>query len=507
MKKIKKVIILLIIMCSFFCLIRVRAEEHMTLKVLVIEINPILETVQNRSFYPNNDGHPYVSEYFGQDRLKAINEMKKDIEEMSHGYVSVEFVKMEYLNEFPTYLQPVTLVDGSSANRLDEETYISMGRSSRNRDVGSWIDLIYYPDHQPEAYSFDYGYIMNKFDLVNRRNAGEFDQVWLNTIDPVSTYETIMVGSNPYWINGTPITADCDNFMIANVSISRRDANLHAYGHSSEFVMNMVYNREVLVYGKYYHDSDPNDYQSLNVWNRFSMINSESEGQNAGVGNVHFPFNGEADYDYTNSNSVYTTWRDWLNYPNLTGNKELSNSDAWLYFPENMTLGDDQDHDPDRLYMRFWYYLMPHVEGRTVDGYYNNWWKYIMTLDYVTEVKQNDDYQLKVNVGENVRPRITLVYNSGYTEEYREIIEDKNVRIIGDSVKFENGILKAEKIGNSFVTLCFDGTCVEYNVISTNPSSSTMSTFLIVLIIIFTIGTIAIFVISYIKRKKKNTNY
>ena len=63
---------------------------------MVIEINPILRTVQNSSLYHNNDGHPYVSEYFGQDRNKAVEEVKSDLEEMSHNYLNIEIVKWKW---------------------------------------------------------------------------------------------------------------------------------------------------------------------------------------------------------------------------------------------------------------------------------------------------------------------------------------------------------------------------------------------------------------------------
>ena len=34
----------------------------------------------NKELYKNNSGHPFVSEYFGQDRELPLKEMKKDLE-------------------------------------------------------------------------------------------------------------------------------------------------------------------------------------------------------------------------------------------------------------------------------------------------------------------------------------------------------------------------------------------------------------------------------------------
>ena len=51
----------------------------------------------------------------------------------------------------------------------------------------------------------------------------------------------MMVGSDAFWINGTPLQKKCKNFMITAFSISRRDANLHALGHGFENIMNFAF--------------------------------------------------------------------------------------------------------------------------------------------------------------------------------------------------------------------------------------------------------------------------
>lgn len=497
---------LLVFSIAFLGITHVNAEEQVTLRVLVIEINPILKTIENTDLYGNN-GHPYVSEYFNQDRNIDLNEMKEDIEQMSHGYVKIEFVKFEYLDEFPTYTSYISLMDGTAANRYDEETYITMARSSRYRDVGDWYSFMYDTRNKPVDYTFDYGYIINKFDLVNRKNNDEFDQVWLNTIDPAATFETMMVGRNAYWINGNPINYDCDNFMIANLSISRRDANLHAYGHSSEFILNNVFNRDNWAYGKTYYDDTIDNYNQLNLWQKFSMPDIESTGENAGVGNVHYPYNGRNDYDYTNSNYTYTYWRNWLNYPDLSGEKVLDNYNAWMDFEVNKALDDTEEKDPDRLYMRFWYYLMPHIEGRTADGFYNNWWKYIISMDYVTEIEQNEkDNTINVNIGSEVKLDCNLKYVSGKTVNLSEISLDNNIHISGDTLEFENGKLVAKKIGNSILTICYDGVCVDYNVVTKKASLFNITTIIVIIIVLAVIGGIIFFIRKKPKKDKKKDN-
>ncbi len=496
----KVLIIVFTILISFSSVLFVNAQENYTLRVLVIEINPILKTVQNNSYYHNNDGHPFVSEYFGHDKEKALYEVKEDLEEISHGYLSIEFVKREYLDEFPTYTSTVTLNNGQVSNRYDEETFISLAKSSKNRDVGNWGNFIYYPYNKPADYTFDYEYIINKFDLVNRKNNDEFDQVWMLVVDPGATYETMMVGRNAFWINGTPLIQDCDNFMISTISISRRDANLHAYAHSSEFIMNYVFKDEFLDYTVRYNDINDTEFNKLDLWSRFSMTSYQSSGGNSGVGNVHFPFNGAADYDYTNKNSVNTNWKDWLNYPNLGNNKELNNDQAWVTFEPNLLLGEDEEKDPDRLYIRFWYYLMPHIEGRTEDGYYNNWWKYITTFDYVTEIKMNDFIDKEYEVGDVVSVDLALNYKSGNVINYKLIEDEGNVQILGDTIKFENGILKVTKEGKSILSLCFDGKCVSYNIYSSIIKSDNTT---ILFIIIISIIVVSLMIATIVLGKKR----
>ena len=63
------------------------------------------------------------------------------------------------------------------------------------------------------------------------------------------------------------------------------------------------------------------NYEALSYWEKFTLIDNCSQGHNSGVGNVHFPFNGVSDYDYSNDNKVYSYLENWLHYPYLKGTK------------------------------------------------------------------------------------------------------------------------------------------------------------------------------------------
>ena len=150
-------------------------EEQTTLKVLVIEINPLLHTVSD-----NNKPLKASEMLFGKgEEEKALHEFIDDLQETSHGYLTVE-IQREYLDEFPRYNTPITLNDGTSAYCLNEESYLKAsgydGKPKAKREL--WWNLLHSELYAsiPEN-SFDYQYIINTFKLTERKNNGEFDQV------------------------------------------------------------------------------------------------------------------------------------------------------------------------------------------------------------------------------------------------------------------------------------------------------------------------------------------
>ena len=122
---------------------------------------------------------------------------------------------------------------------MDEETYISISRSNYNSNKGDWFKL-YESSLYNEIgdFNYHYEYLIEKYDLDSLKKRDMFDHVWILGVDPLSIYETMMVGSNEFWINGNPIKKDCKNFMIAGFSYSRRDSNLHHLSHSFEDLIN-----------------------------------------------------------------------------------------------------------------------------------------------------------------------------------------------------------------------------------------------------------------------------
>ena len=432
------------------------------LRIYVIEINPILTSITNNELYPNNSGHPYISEYFDQDRELPLKEMKEDLEFASHGQIEIQFVSHVIHNEFPKYKDLIKLSNGKMDYMLDEETYISVSKKEENPDKGDWHKMINSEKLKNIGnYIFNYDYIIKKYNLDKLRKENFFDQVWIYGIDPLSTYGTMMVGSNPFWINGSPIIKDCKNFMIVAVSISRRDANLHALGHGFENLISFAFTGDRYIDNKEYDDDTYEKYEKLNEWEKFALIDIKSKGNNAGVGNINFPFNAVKDYDYSNTNEVYSNWDMWKYYPNygnITVIKQKYNNDAWMKFEGNLKILNDTNecNDPDRLYVRFWMYLLPHVDGFTKTGQLNNWWDYVTNCDYVTKIDA-DNKVINGTYGYKIPISYKIYYRSGSVETIQYASMDDNIEIDGECINYYDYEFIGAKRGTCKVNIYRDG--------------------------------------------------
>ncbi len=465
-----------------YAIINEDKRSSQELKVLVIELDPILYSITDTNLYGNkNNGHPRATEFFNQNIETNINEMIKDVEETSHNYLKVKTIR-EHLNEFPTYEQNYVHNISGMSNRFDEETYLSISRSKNNPNKGDFGQMLRNLEHTLDnGATFSYNYLINKFDLINRRKNGEFDQVWVFAIEPGKAWETLMVGSNPYWINGTPVSTytvngnqkkiDCDNFTMAFFNTDRRDSALHAWGHYAENVLKKVFSNGLGT--PILNVSNYEEYNKLNLYQRFEINDHLNNKELTSVGNVHFPFNADNDYDYNLSKKVLTNWREWEKYPNMENNFVLDNNNAWKNHPINTSLGTNQDKSDNRLFMRFWFYLMPHVNGYTSDGYLNNWWKYLYSLDYVEEIVPVNNKEIELKVGDKVKVNYQLKYQSNKNETITNIHEGNNVEISNKKVvTYKDDVLYASKVGETNIKIYHDGKSIEYHLVVKGNSNS-----------------------------------
>lgn len=466
--------------------INLGSQSSQELKVLVIVIDPILTSVTDTSLYPNNGGHPRASEWMGYSVQKSINSVKQDFSEASHGYYTPTIVKTEYLNEYPKYTFQVKLKNGTKSYTYDEATYIEMGKTDSTAKKGDFYKLFQHPlfnQGGDAACVYDYEYLINKLNLISRRNAGEFNQVWVFSIPPMGFCEAAMIGKTAFWVNGSAIIKDCPNFLFMGWEITRPDTMLHSFGHVIEQLMKRIYGETVSdIYGKdVYNVSSKADYNKLNYWEKFVLNAYNNKGTFASVGNAHFPFNANQNYGYYNTASVQSNWKEWLNYPNVPGEKfESVNNSTYLNSDINKKLVSNPDGSytgEDRLWQRFQFYLMPHISGYTTDGFSNNWWKYLYSLDYAVEVYNNyGTSTINAFKGDMVETDYVVYYYSGNADRMQTINEGNNITISNKSVlTYNNGILYGNAVGTSTVKMAYDGKSVTYTVNVKEPKTKKYS--------------------------------
>lgn len=433
-------------------------------KVLIIEIDPVLTkgTIQGVSCKGKT-----ASECLRQDKAKAVEELIDDLNTSSNNNLNVKIVKTEKINEFATYKNSVELLNNKTAYRLDEDTWLDIMKNGwyngvsdpRVEKIGHWFG------------TYDYEYIIKKLNLVERRNADEFDEVWIVNVDPSLTFESVLVGSNAFWLNGDPFEKNCSPFKMVNVSISRPDTNYECFGHATEELLNVVF--ESTYWADYNplnwdEDSvtiDADNYSKLNLFQKFMLTDHENTNKNsgyAGVGNIHFSPNSTKDYEWNNKNkNVYSKYNEWSNYPNLTNDKSTTIFYSSVYMNQNIS-GTKSDA---RLHHRWWFSLLPHHSGFTSDGYYNNWWKYYISNKYVKEIEPvQNKYTYKKNDKLNIG--VKLIYSDGSVETINNIKYDTNVEIEDKSLFTidEDRNLYAKTSGTTKLKYYRDGVYASVNI-------------------------------------------
>ena len=437
-------------------------------KVLVVEINPHLNTIS---------GHPKVGDvlnFAGVERT-CYNELVKDFEDSSDGFLEIQLASWEYLDAYPRYTKQIILENGSRSYQLDEQSYLTAHGYYQTGSL-DWYEanvlggLKKYLNYD-DGYNYDYSQIIDGLNLVNRRNNGEFDQVWVITIDPLWGYETIMVGRNAYPINSLiSISRDCDPFVIACSGFQRRDSAYHGHLHALEWILDRVYGgTKYDFYGENTISiSTIEEYKKLNDWEKYVLTNYSNKGTLNGVGNVHFPWNADTNYDYYDcTNKVQTMYANWIDVDldNMGENIKTVNDSPWMKWDKNVALLSSQteNHDRGRLWPRYWLYLLPRKPGYTKDGYLKNWWKYFHSMNYITSLT-TDQSNINIEAGEF----LDLSYAARYIFDEVEqgtVVPGNNVKISNTNiVGIVDNRIKALSKGETDIYYYRDGKGIKYHV-------------------------------------------
>jgi len=429
------------------------------IKVLVVEINPVLKTQDNikaNAFLKWADPKTYVTEII------------EDFRQSSHGFYDLEVSEWIHWDEFPRYTKEITRKDGTKAHSLDEESFLEI-----NKKWGWWSHPL---AKQIPGFAFDYERMLQNHALLEKRAQGVFDQVWIVGIDPLATYEARMVGKTAYWINGPALVKDVYNFPIMNVSLFRTDVNLECFGHMFEAVLgrnhvdnkagvfqtrtdhgyrNHIYKkgaaikRDTLMYNQLVAETlkfvqgwteeaiqaeirkqlalHPLPLEKLNAYERFTAVDKFYPAQ-AAVGNMHYAPNSQGDYDWANEQYVTSACVDWAkNYPKLKGETMRCNKPTWL------KPGEHNGH----AHHKWWFSMIPHAPGRDADGFSHNWWTYLASIDWVDTLKMQPVEDLVL--GQSQCLRITGIFKSTKKADISNDVvltssDPKIIRIEGQSI-------------------------------------------------------------------------
>jgi hypothetical protein len=304
-----------------------RPDKPIHPKVLLLTYDPRIEA----------EGGKRLHEVCGWNDPAALTRTYiQDLKECSGGYVQYQLVETLTVDGFPLKKDGFQYTD---------ESFLECFRSKKG-----W--------HQPDA--IDYYTIVSQFEVEKRIDRKEIDEVWIQGMPYSGLYESTMGGKDAYFCNSPPLTdVNTDRlFVIMGFNYERGVGEmLEDQGHRTESIMRRVY-------GSWEPDE-------THMWNRFTLYDKVAPGK-AACGNVHFAPNSTRDYDWGNKKPVLSSADDWLDYPNLTGEKRLMTCADW---------GGGEI----RAHHNWWLTRLPKAPGKGPDGKQANWWKYTVDLNRYEE--------------------------------------------------------------------------------------------------------------------------
>jgi hypothetical protein len=308
-----------------------------TLKLLVLNFDPVLTNhrgVRLRQHLKWNDPRPMTTN------------LMHYILEASGGYARYELVEWIDVNAFPRKRDKF---------RYDEASFLEMWKDRKKV-------------HQPDSVS--YAAIFEELNLVERVKRENIRDIWIWGAPYFGTDEYAMkipgdlnfYPTDNVWFYRPYDIPDCGHtvwVMGFNYEMGEDNA-LHSFGHRCEGILALTVGRGVW----------KGEAGATNAWSRFTR-QADKFPDDAQVGNVHGGPNAKAGYDYGQTNVVLSGADDWHAFPHLTGAKKPVSAATW--------------GKPHHLnFMKWWLDHLPKNTG-TTDGFYNNWWRYI--VDYDAAVK------------------------------------------------------------------------------------------------------------------------
>ncbi len=296
------------------------------LKVLVLNYAPI---------FPSEGGKRLNQVCEWNDPHTLTDGCIADLAECSGNYVRYRVVEWQDIDAYPVQK------DGF---RYTNESYIAC-----HEEREQW--------HKPDA--VDYHAIFRDFDVPAQVEKGEIDEVWLWGFPYGGFWESTMAGDGAYFCNSKPVKGVRASRIFVTMGFNYQRGvgeMLECFGHRIESIMRHVY-------GSWEH-------KETHAWNRFTLYDQVAPDKSA-CGKMHYaPSSGE-DYEWDNPRAVWSTCDDWLNYPNLTGQRRKVDRKEW-------------GGGKIRAHHRWWMQHLPRAEGRTKRKL-NNWWAYAFDFNRFPE--------------------------------------------------------------------------------------------------------------------------
>ncbi|WP_262245284.1 hypothetical protein [Parapedobacter soli] len=311
--------------------------DPITVKVAVVIQDPRVPSADNKRLHEVFKTPGYT--FTWHDPRKLMEDYRDTLISVSGGAVKYEIVEVIDDDLFFTRFK-----EADTLMTKDEVfTYLADPNWETFRERGT---------------TFDYAALIDHYGFCGMRDRGEIHEVWVWTFPYAGMWESTYAGEGAFWLNSNPVegTSCVDLLTVMGLNYEREmSLAMESYGHRFESVMRKVYGR---------WDGQAED---KNNWELYTTFDSISPG-GAHIGNIHFPPNGTADYDYRNTTTVNTFADSWAFYPNLVAeNPRAVNCEEW----DCSHLG----------YMCWWYRHIPHFKGlNKADGHLNNWWHYV--VDY-----------------------------------------------------------------------------------------------------------------------------
>ena len=420
-------------------------------KVLVMAIDPYVSN-------PVTGAKERTSEYLGFSLNLSVKSLKWFIETGTHGEVQIEVVDSIHCDEFPKYV---------GFPSMTEEQFFRLfpaNESGRGEWYGWWTrnrEMQVIPQELDSGMHFNYVDFILRYELVELRNQRRFDMVWVFGIDPLSMYESSMIGETPFWINGNALQTSCENFAMFGMTFSRPDGALENFCHMCEDMLNYTYGISIPEFRGMLEFSELSE---LNTWQKFYLCKHNSPAHNKvyGVGQVHFSPNSDRDYDWENNTPVQSYHRTFLeNYPDISTEK------LTMFTSKEYLETDAQDIAFSLVKHHIWWMQhMPHFPGRDENGYRHNWWDYILDLKYVEglELKEGSSNIIRVSLGESVTDIPFVIKYNGEKRVATSLKESGAVLKYKVNLVFtvEDGAICGKGIGKEMLSVLYDGHVLEF---------------------------------------------